>query len=102
VRDLCLEEIRLGLASPAVYVEAAKACEHYTGDLRLAVRLIERALLRMRVRSHHDALLADLEHRRRRLLRKLARRAQKEEAASRRPLVVSEITRLPLPAQSLA
>jgi uncharacterized protein YprB with RNaseH-like and TPR domain len=79
VRDLCLEEIRLGLASPAVYVEAAKACEHHTGDLRLAVRLIEQALLRTRLRSHHDALLADLEHRRRRLLRKLARRTGKKK-----------------------
>ena len=103
VRDLCLEEIRQGAGSLMLYVEAAKACEHHTGDLKLAARLVERALLRTRVRSHHEGLLAELEQRHRRIMRKLARRTgQTEEAASRRPLVVSEITRLPLPAQSLA
>lgn len=102
VRDLCLEEIRRGLATHDVYIEAAKACEHHTGDLKLAMRLVERAILRTQMRTHHGEMLAQLEQRQARLRRKLARRKHKEEAASRRPLVVSEITRLPLPAQSLA
>jgi uncharacterized protein YprB with RNaseH-like and TPR domain len=103
VRDLCLDEIRSGSASPLVYIEAAKACEHHTRELRLGLRLVEAALLRTRLRSHHESLASELEKRRARLLRKLARAARnKEEATLRRPLVVSEITRLPLPAQSLA
>ena len=74
VRDLCLEEIRAGQAQPLIYIEAAKACEHHTGDLKLALRLVDRALLLFRARSHHDGIAAELEKRRTRLLRKIARR----------------------------
>ncbi|MEX2238432.1 MAG: ribonuclease H-like domain-containing protein [Dehalococcoidia bacterium] len=77
VRDLCLDEVRCGLATPAVYIEGSKACEHHTGDFKLALRLTERALILARGRRYHEELAESLEKRRARLLRKLARRAGK-------------------------
>ncbi|MPZ22838.1 MAG: hypothetical protein GEU28_04715 [Dehalococcoidia bacterium] len=105
LRDHCLEGLRAGWREPAVYVEAAKACEHRTRELELALKLVDRALLRAGMLTGRAGLVSDLELRRARILRKLGgagKGAKRTGPSGDGPASGAPVIGLPLPAHSLA